>query len=502
MNKILFLISLLLFSCSEEPELLLTTPGELTTFVFKKSINPNLTSDLVLNFDGVDTFIGSLNYRTAIENLVATFETVGGTVTVQNVPQISGETENDFNQVVTYTVFNSDGTNPRNYYIDITYFTGLPVISIQTNGVPIDSKENYLVGTVSIQGAREFENLEEQPMSIRGRGNSTWFGPPKKPYQLKFSDKTAILGMPKDKRWVFLAEYSDKSLLRNKISLELGAMSVLEYTPKGEFSELFINDEYNGTYLVVQKVEVKSNRLDLPDNGYLVEIDQNYRLGADDVFFQPTIFTQNYLENVFAVKAPALEFGSPELALIEEHINVFEAVLFGDDFKNPTTGYRAYIDLPSFVDWYLIQEIAKSVDAKWYSSIYFNYVPGEKIKMGPLWDFDLSYGNVDYADSRYSEGFWIKDNPWYARLFQDPYFENLVKERFLYFYNNTDLLLGNLDSHENYLDLAQEKNYQKWQTLGTYVWPNPVFFDTHAEEVTHLKLWISNRMSWLYGQFN
>ena len=81
-----------------------------------------------------------------------------------------------------------------------------------------------------------------------------------------------------------------------------------------------------------------------------------------------------------------------------------------------------------------------------------------------LWDFDLSYGNVDYADSQYSEGFWIKDNLWYARLFQDPYFENLVKERFLYFYNNTDLLLEHIDNHENYLALAQAKNYEKWQT--------------------------------------
>jgi hypothetical protein len=378
----------------------------------------------------------------------------------------------------------------------------LPVISIQTNGVPIDSKENYVAGTVHIQGSRAFENLEEQPMHIRGRGNSTWYSPPKKPYQLKFSDKTAILGMPKDKRWIFLAEYSDKSLLRNKISFELGGMSMLEYTPKAEFAEVFINDQYNGTYLIAQKAEVKTNRLNLPENGYLVEIDQDFRLGADDVFFQPLIFTQNFSQNVFAVKAPDVDFGSQALALIEDHINTFEAVLFGNDFKNPTTGYRAYIDLPSFVDWYLIQEIAKSVDSRWFSSIYFNYVPGEKIKMGPLWDFDLSYGNVDYADPQYPEGFWIKQNPWYARLFEDPYFKNLVNERFQYFYNNTDLLLELIDSHEKYLTLAQAKNYEKWQTLGTYVWPNPVFYDTHAEEVTHLKSWISNRINWLNGQFN
>jgi hypothetical protein len=502
MKKFLFLIPFILISCSDTPEIVLSTPGELTTFTFTKDLNPTLTSDLVLTFDGVDTFTGTLNYRSAIESLVATFTYAGGDVFVQNTPQISAVTENNFNQVVAYTVFNSGGSSSRNYYIDISYFTVLPIISINTNGVPIVSKEEYVEGTVSIEGGGQFENIETQEMKIKGRGNSTWFGPPKKPYQLKLSDKTAILGMPEDKKWLLLAEYSDKSLIRNKISLELGAMSELSYTPKSEYAEVFLNDEYNGTYLITQKVEVKSNRLDLPDNGYLIEIDQNYRLDADDVFFQPIIFTQNYTENVFALKEPSVDFGSPELALIEDHINAFEAALFGSDFKDPTSGYQAFIDLPSFVDWYLIQEIAKSVDAKWYSSIYFNYVPGGKIKMGPLWDFDLSYGNVDYADATYSEGFWIKENPWDARLFLDPYFENLVKQRFLYFYNNTDYLLEKIDNHENYLELAQARNYQKWQTLGIYVWPNPVYFDTHAEEVDHLKSWLTNRMNWLYGEFN
>jgi hypothetical protein len=160
--------------------------------------------------------------------------------------------------------------------------------------------------------------------------------------------------------------------------------------------------------------------------------------------------------------------------------------------------------LPSFIDWYLVQEIAKSVDAKYYSSIYFNYIPGPggKIKMGPLWDFDLSYGNVDYANSQYTNGFWIKENPWYKRLFEDPAFESEVKERFMYFYNNTNVILDKIDEYAKQLERAQGKNYEKWPTLGTYVWPNPVYFDTHAVEVSHLKDWVTKRMEWLHGEFN
>jgi hypothetical protein len=122
--------------------------------------------------------------------------------------------------------------------------------------------------------------------------------------------------------------------------------------------------------------------------------------------------------------------------------------------------------------------------------------------MGPLWDFDLSFGNVDYADATYTEGFWIKDNPWYERLFEDPNFELQVKERFMFFYNNRNELIGKMNQYKTYLELSQLENYQTWPTLGIYVWPNPVFFDTHAAEVDHLENWFSLRMDWLYSQFN
>ena len=117
--------------------------------------------------------------------------------------------------------------------------------------------------------------------------------------------------------------------------------------------------------------------------------------------------------------------------------------------------------------------------------------------MGPLWDFDLSYGNVDYADPEYPEGFWIKENLWISRMFEDPYFQNQVQTRFEYFYNSLDYFHSFIDSSSIYLDDSQTINYDTWQTLGTYVWPNPVWYDTYQEEVNHLKQWLTIRLNWL-----
>ena len=378
-------------------------------------------------------------------------------------------------------------------------FTGLPIIYVNTNGVAIDSKEDYVEGVASIIGGENYPDLVEAEMKIKGRGNSTWWQGGvwgKKPYQIKFDDKTEVLNIPKDKKWVLLAELSDKSLIRNKISREMGDISRFDYVPKAEYVELFINDQHAGTYLIGQKVEESKNRVNVGDKGYLIEIDQTNRIDEDDVYFTTDGWSK-FPSNLFNIKEPSLELNSSEYNLIKNHIINFEEALFGDNFTDADLGYRAFIDLDSFIDWYLINEICKNQDAATYSSIYFNYIPGEKIKMGPLWDFDLAYGNVDYSNATYPEGFHIKSNPWYKRMFEDPYFNSLVKDRFLYYETNLDMLLNKIDLIEKYLEKSQQKNFEIWPILGQYVWPNPVYYDTHHEEVEHLKDWIKERMTWL-----
>ena len=466
----------------------------ISQFSFLTENNPSLSLNLNLSISG-NTITGNFPVEADWQGMIATIEHTGASLVVNDAAQTSAVSMQDFRDVKTYTVIMEDGRQVS-YAVDVVAFTGLPVIYLTTSGNnPIDSKEDYFDGTVTIKGGRDFEDVSSAIMKIRGRGNSTWFFHPKKAFQMKLDDKSTFLDMPSKKKWLFLAEYSDKTMLRNTISFEMGYLSNLEWTPKSSFAEVYINDEYNGTYNITEKVEEGSNRVNIGDEGFLLEIDQLDRQDPDDVYF----YTDEFL---VAIKEPNLDWDDEQFNYIKGHINAFEATLFASNFADPINGYAKYIDVDSFVDWYLISEITKNVDSRSFSSIYFNLVPGEKIKMGPLWDFDLSFGNVDYADSRYSQGYWVKDNPWFAKLFTDSVFVEKVKTRFAYFKANQNLILDKIDAYADKLNLAQQENDLKWGTLGTYVWPNPLVFDTYSEEVTHLKTWYSQRMNWLDGALN
>ena len=614
-------------------------PPSMTLFSFKASENEGLDIDLTMSeLNG--TFFGRTLTNVSSKDLIASFEHNGSSASIGDAAQVSGTTAHDFTDLVTYTITGSDGQT-TSYEVDLTQFTALPIIYLQTDYyAAIDSKEDYIPGDTSIVGGRDFDDFDLAEMKIRGRGNSTWGLHPKKPFQMKLADKAEFLGMPNDKKWLFLAEYSDKTMLRNKISFEMGYISNLDWTPQGRFAEVYINDEYNGTYNITQKVEESDNRVALGDTGYLLELDQLSRLDSDDVYFE-SVLTDKFWVNI---KEPSLERSSSEYAYIKTLINDFENAMsgstsmtsyfavaettsdnvwdvnlsqtmtlvpnsdytvsfrakssidrtmiaglglyhdpwtnagepvslttawqtfiltqtttdFGDDqsrvlfdmggdqggevwiddvsvltadgiqlvangdfqsgeasweggaataanitsYANGTEGYAEYIDVDSFVDWYLISEITKNVDSMFFSSMFLNVMPGEKIKMGPLWDFDLSFGNVDYADSRYAEGWWVKYHPWYEHLFQDPDFVGKVKVRFAYFKDNQQFILDKIDAYAEQLQWAQQENNDKWQTLGMYVWPNPVVFDTYQEEVDHMKSWYIDRMDWLEAAFD
>lgn len=378
--------------------------------------------------------------------------------------------------------------------IEEVILPALPIISINTENLsPIVSRDDYINGSFEISSHNEDENLIAN-LRIRGRGNSTWSFP-KKPYQIRFDNKESVLGMPKDKKWILLANYSDKTMLRNELAFDLSRFSDLDWTPESRFVELFINNEYLGVYQVTQKVEESSNRVNIGDDGYLLEVDQLSRLDPDDVYFE----TNNYL---FNIKDPNLDFGDNQYNIIKNYIELTENTLLGSNFANPTEGYSKYIDVDSFVDWYLINEITKNNDAIFYSSVYMNYVPGGKLKMGPVWDYDISLGNINYNNNETTDGFWVKNAIWYSRLFEDPNFVSKVKSRFNYFYDNRDLFLEHINSNSLYLNQSQERNFYKWPILGTYVWPNNVYFSTYDEEVIYLKEWLDERLEWLNDNLN
>ncbi len=492
----ILLVNSLFLSCSKDTDIIADIEDpEITSFSFLKSKNPSLKNDIILDFED-NIFSGRVPINGNISNLIATFDQGNSEIFIDNIKQISGITYNDFSKELNYTAISSDDKE-QTHKIIVSYFNDLPIVYINTNGgVPIDSKEEYREGFASIFGGLNYSNLTDSEMKIRGRGHSTWYVHPKKAYQLKFDNQTKMLDMPKDKKWIFLAEHSDKTLIRNKIAFEMGYISNLDWTPQSHFADVFVNDEYNGTYNVCQKVEETNNRVVLGDNGYLLEIDDITHINFDDVTFNTSHFP------VINIKEPSLENNSTEYLYIKDLINEFEDVLMSANFSNQTTGYAKYIDVDSFVDWYVINEITKNQDSRSYSSIYLNVIPGEKIKMGPLWDFDLSFGNVNYSDCEFYTGFWVKDNAWFDRLFDDPAFVLKIKERFNYFRNNQDYILDKIDYYSNYISLSQIENEDKWDVIGNYIWPNPVVYNTYLEEVNHLKNWYINRMNWLQSEFD
>ena len=198
---------------------------------------------------------------------------------------------------------------------------------------------------------------------------------------------------------------------------------------------------------MVQKVEETPNRVNIGNDGYLLEVDQLSRLDEDDVYFE----SNNYL---FNIKEPKLDAGDDEYNIINEYIQLTENTLLGENFTDPVEGYEKYIDVASFIDWYLINEITKNNDAIFFSSVFMNYIPGGKLKMGPVWDYDISLGNINFNNNETTDGFWIKNATWYARLFEDPNFVSKVKSRFKYFYNNKNIFLEQIDSSALSLSLS------------------------------------------------
>jgi spore coat protein CotH len=374
----------------------------------------------------------------------------------------------------------------------------IPTINIEINNFEeINSKDDYVKGTFEFNSRDyDFEDFV-QPIKIRGRGNSTW-DMPKKSYQFKLEEKHNLFNFPKDKKWLMLANYSDKTMLRNALAFELGYLSKLDWTPNYHFAEVVINGKAKGLYQFTEKVETgDDNRVKIGDEGFLLEVDQLSRIDYDDISF----WTEKKL--LFVVKDPDLESGSSELKKIKSYVIQTENVLYSKEFDDPFNGYSKYIDVDSFVDWYLINEISKNNDAIFFSSVYMNYVQGGKLKMGPIWDFDIAFGNINYNNNEKIDGFYVKNAPWIERLFQDKSFVEKVKSRYNYFYSNKNIIIDKLNYYSEQLAQARFNNENIWKILGKYVWPNNVTFNSSwssspfKEEQNYLNSWISDRMDWL-----
>ncbi len=420
---------------------------------------------------------------------------------IDSLPYKKGETLVNFRRPVRLQLRSNKAS--KEYLMLVHSFTGLPVVRIQTkDNVEIISKKNYVEASISIQEDIINDNLkgiEDTPVLIRGRGHSTWKYFPKKPYRIKFDNKVEFLDMPKDKSWVLLANYKDNTLLRNHIAYWLGSISNLEYTPRFQFVECILNGNYNGIYQLGENLKISKHRLNIGDEGFLLEMASNED-GSEPYF------TTKHLQPPFYFKDPDVVVGDDNYCYARDFLNEAENVLYSEIFLDPAEGWRKYFDETSLVDYYLISEITKNVDAVRWTSTYVNFVRGGKIKMGPLWDYDSAFGNETYDNCDKPEDFYTKLFGWYPQLFKDPSFVDAVKKRFDFFYRKKANLMSEIDQTARFLTKSAYEDNVVWGILD--IDKRGEFDHRHFQgggydkEVEWLKDWICIRLDWLKIQFD
>ncbi|HEY0178111.1 MAG TPA: DUF1566 domain-containing protein, partial [Dokdonella sp.] len=326
----------------------------------------------------------------------------------------------------------------------------------------------YLPATITVASPDPTQNYSGT-LRIKGHGNSTW-SMPKQPFRLKLDDKAPLLGMPEDKNWVLLANYDDKSLMRDYVAYTLGANLPMAWSPRSRFAEVELNGRYVGIYQLTETIRVAEDRVDIAEiepgdvappevtGGYLFELDTRLDCAASQQFITP-------LGVPFCIDTPDEDaIVSQQHDYLAGYMQQTESAIFGANFADPVSGYAAYIDTPSFVDWYLVNELFKNVDAIGVASVWQYKDREGKLMRGPLWDFDISAGNMNYG-SPDPRGFWIRtsSSTYYSRLCQDPAFAAAIRARWdAVKAAQIDALPTLIDATAATLRPAVDANFEQW----------------------------------------
>jgi hypothetical protein len=397
--------------------------------------------------------------------------------------------------------------------------TQLPVLTINTkNAAPIVSKETYIDATFTLTNPAVSPLPTALNGKIRGRGHSTW-GQPKNPYKVQFKDDASyaqivdVLGMKKSRNWALLADYFDRSLMRNKLAFSLGNSSVfsdgLKWTPSGQHLEVYLNNDYVGVYLLTEDIRIDPTRLNIKkmssdpavndlDGGYIVEVDDRldcYNVGALN------------LQHHTPQGVPICIDTPDESAITLNQLAYIKNLLDGAEHDLYARNSPEKIDMTSFADWYLLQELFRNNDAIFWSSVFLwkdtaaASGPRDRVlNLGPIWDFDISAGNINYNDNWKTEGCWVaKPNVpnWIAKLFDNPDFLALTLSRWQQKRPALEKFINfTIDTGSRRLEQAQQRNFARWPVLGTPM-TNYYTFSTYADEVAFLRRFLNERTAWL-----
>ncbi len=360
-------------------------------------------------------------------------------------------------------------------------------------------------------------------IEIRGSTSQQY---PKKNYGFETQDalganlNVPLLGLPVENDWILYGPYPDKTLLRDVFTYDL-SQKFGHYASNWHYCELLIDGEYKGLYILLERIKRDNNRVDVArldaddlagdslTGGYIVKVDKL----TGEVGYS---WTSNYNnEVVFQFHDPEFDELNPiQASYMENFIGNFEDAVWGPQFDDPLTGYQNYIERTSFYDFFILQELGRTVDGYRSSSfMHKDKTSGAwngKLVAGPMWDFNLSYGNADYCDADLTTGWQYNFDEvcdftsaipfWWEKLLQSPSYRNGLRCRWEELRQgplHTDSVNYWIDSMVNYLTEARIRNFQKWPIIGVYVNWNAFVGATYQQDVNYLKNYIQQRSLWM-----
>jgi hypothetical protein len=418
--------------------------------------------------------------------------------------------------------------------------SNLPIAVIRTNGAVITDEPKVMIDLGIIDngpGARnhltDAYNNYNGNAGIEFRGSSSQAFP-KKQYGVELWDGSgeditqSILGLPEEGDWIFFAPYNDKSLMRDALAYRMGR-SMGRYASRSRYFELVIDDDYKGVYVLFEKVKRDKNRVPIDDldpdetdgddltGGYILKLDKPtddpYSIGFESKYAPPRRMGTQPIFFHYEFPDPD-DISDPQKEYIRNFMNNFEDVMAGDQFADPVNGIESYIDMGSFVDFFIINEATKNPDGFRISTFMYKEKDsdGGKLHMGPIWDFNLGFGNINFCTNGTPEGF-VKDFNevcgdhfwlvpfWWDRLWNEPAFRMKVAAR----WQGLRQTHFSTESMHNYIDSvysalnseAAGRNFQRWPVLGVETYGNYFIGETYEEEVNWLKTWVNDRFAWL-----
>lgn len=390
--------------------------------------------------------------------------------------------------------------------------TNLPtvVVHVADNKEPKD-KVNDLVANISIISKDGKKELY-QPGTFRLRGNASMTFD-KKPYRIKFDKKQNVLDAPaKAKKWTLIANYGDKTLMRNIIGFELSRRFGQAYTPYIQPVDVFVNGEYKGCYQLCDQVEVGKGRVEIEEmtpedisgdnltGGYFIEVDAY----AD----QEKSWFKSKNGNPVTIKSPDEdEIKLAQSTYIKGHFNKLETALFGNDFEDETLGYRQYLDLESFLNHFLIGELNGNTDTYWSLNMYKKR-GDDKFYTGPIWNLDLAFENDNrtYPINNLSDWIYatkgsiagnfrkfvsriVKDDKKAVALMRELWADARRNKKI---YESS--LMDFIDQTAETLSLSQDLNFKRWNIMNSYVHQNPKVWGGYDKEVENVKNYLKQRL--------